>query len=119
MVTRTQGRVSLGCLFSLLLLTVALYFGVNIGEVYWRYYRYQDAMGQEVRFASMRTDQAIQQRLASVADSLGLPEGARQVNVQRDERTRRIDIGAAYSERVELPGFVRTFRLTPRVEGPY
>jgi hypothetical protein len=114
-----RGRASVGCLFSLLLLTAALYFGVNIGEVYWRFYRFQDAMQQEVRFAAMHSDQAIVRRLTSVAESLGLPDGAGAVTVQRDDRARRIDISAAYAERVELPGFVRTFRFSPRAEGSY
>jgi len=114
-----RGRVSLGCLFSLLLLTVTLYFGVNIGEVYWRFYRYQDAMNQEVRFAHLRTDPAIALRLANVAESLDLPDAARDVTVQRDDGERRISISAAYSERVELPGFVRTFKFAPRAEGKY
>ena len=119
MVRRASGRASLGCLFSLLVLTAALYFGVNIGEVYWRFYQYRDAMRQEVRFARMRTDHAIARRLASVAESLGLPDGARSVTVQRDDRARRIGISASYSERVELPGFVRTFEFSPRAEGTY
>lgn len=119
MVRPRGGRLSLGCLFSLLLLTAALYFGVNIGEVYWRYYRYRDAMQQEVRFANMHTDQAIVRRLTSVAEALGLPDGARQVAVQRDPVNRRIALDAAYSERVELPGFVRRLQFNPRAEGTY
>ena len=119
MVNRATGRASLGCLFGLLLATVALYFGFNIGEVYWRYYRYRDAMEQEVRFASMRNDDAIAERLASVAESLGLPDAARPPKVQRDASSRRILIFAAYAERVELPGFVRTFSFTPRAQGTY
>jgi hypothetical protein len=113
------GRLSLGCLFSLLLLTVALYFGINIGEVYWRFYRYQDAMQQEVRFAHLHSDQAIARRLSLVAESLSLPDGARQVSIQRDDRRRFIALGASYTERVELPGFVRTFDFAPRAEGTY
>ena len=119
MVTGRSGRLSLGCLFGLLLLTVALYFGVNIGEVYWRFYRYQDAMQQEVRFAHMNTDQAIVRRLSLVAESLGLPDGARRLSIQRDDRRRHIVLGAAYAERVELPGFVRTVHFAPRAEGTY
>jgi len=111
--------VSLGCLFTLLLLTAALYFGVNIGEVYWRYYRYRDAMRQEARFARMRSDQAITRRLTSVAESLGLPDGAQQVGIRRDGRTRQVTIGADYAERVEFPGFVRTLRFSPRAEATY
>jgi hypothetical protein len=118
-VKRASGRASLGCLFALLLLTAALYFGVNIGEVFWRSWRYEDAMRQEARFAHLRTDQVISRRLASVAESLGLPDAARQVEVRRDDTSRRIFISAVYSERVELPGFVRTFSFTPRAEGTY
>ena len=119
MVTRASGRASLGCLFSLLLLTAALYFGINIGEVFWRFHRFQDAMRQEARFAQMRTDQAIVRRLSSVAESLGVPEGGRRVNVRRDHGARQIQIGAEYTERVELPGFVRTFRFAPHARGAY
>jgi len=111
--------VSLGCLFSLLLVTAALYFAVNVGEVYWRYYRYRDAMRQEARFAHMRTDQAIVRRLTSVADSLGLPDGAHQVAIRRDADRRHVSIAADYAERVELPGFVRTVRFSPRAEATY
>jgi hypothetical protein len=118
-VRRARGRSTLGCLVALLVLTAALYFGVNIGEVYWRYYRYQDAMQQEARFAQMRSDQAIERRLVSVAESFGLPDAAGQVQIRRDEAARRIFITAEYSERVELPGFVRTLHFTPRAEGTY
>jgi hypothetical protein len=118
-VRRAGGRSTLGCLVALLLLTAALYFGINIGEVYWKYYRYQDAMQQEARFAQMRSDQVIAQRLASVAASLRLPQAAREVQVRRDDGTRRIVISAQYSEPVELPGFVRTFHFSPRAEGSY
>ena len=43
MVSR-RGASSLGCLFSLLLFVGALYYGVNIGELFFRYYRLLDEM---------------------------------------------------------------------------
>ena len=119
MVRRVSGRAFLGCLFTLLVAAAAIYFVFNIGEVYWRFYRYQDAMQQEVRFASMRNDDAIAERLTSIARSLGLPDAAHPPKVQRHPGSRRIEISSIYSERVELPGFVRTFRFTPRAEGSY
>jgi hypothetical protein len=96
-----------------------LYFGVNLGEAYWRYYRYQDLMQQEAQFAHMRTDEAITGRLVAAADSLGLPDAARRVEVRRTDATRRIFITADYSVRVEFPGFVRTLHFMPRAEGTY
>jgi hypothetical protein len=114
-VRRAAGRSTL----ALLIVTAAVYFAFPIGEVYLRYYRYQDAMQQEARFAQMRTDQAIMRRLMSVADASGLPDAAREVQIRRDGATRRIYITANYSERVALPGWVRTFHFAPRAEGTY
>jgi hypothetical protein len=100
----------------LLLLAVALYFGVNIGEAYWRFYEFQDAMRQEVRFAKQISDDRIKLHLAAYADSLGLPEEATDITVNRTSND--ISLSADYSERVELPLFVRQIRFSPRARGP-
>lgn len=115
MVSARRGAGKLGCLVSLLLAVTIGYFAVNIGEVYVRYYAYEDAIEQEVRFASTRTDDAIRRRLVAIADSLGLPEAAGHVQVRRTETS--IAISADYAEHVELPLFVRAFRFQPRAEG--
>jgi len=41
-VGRRRGRTNFGCLFGILLLVTAVYFGVNVGEPYLRYYRFVD-----------------------------------------------------------------------------
>lgn len=113
---KRDGRSSLGCLFLLLLVAAALYFGINIGEAYWRFYEFQDAMRQEVRFAKQVPDDRIKLHLAAYADSLGLPEEAADVTVNRGSST--ISVSAEYSEHVELPLFVRQIRFYPRAQGP-
>lgn len=120
MVTRTRGprrsgRSSLGCLFGLLVLTAIGYFGVNVGEVYGRYFRLKDAMAQEVRFAGSRTDADIKRRLQAFADSVGLPEDAGLIGVKRGAHS--ISVWSEYDERVELPLFVREFHFIPSAEG--
>ena len=110
------GRSTLGCLLTLLLLTAIGYFGVNIGEVYARYYRMRDAMHQEVRFAGQRSDAEIKRRLQAFADSAGLPEDAGAVHIKRGAHD--ISIWSEYDERVELPLFVRDFHFSPAAEGP-
>ena len=111
-----RGRSSIGCLFFLLLITAGIYFAVNIGEVYARYYRLQDAMRQEVRFAKTHTDADIKRRLQAFADSAGLPEEAGLVGVKRT--TTGISVWSEYDEHVELPLFVREFHFNPSAEGP-
>jgi len=115
-VVSRSGRSSLGCLLVLLVLAAALYVGVNIGEAYWRFYEYQDAMRQEVRFAKQIPDDRIKLHLAALADSLGLPQQAADVAVDRTSSS--IAVSAEYTERIELPFLVHLIRFAPRAQGP-
>ena len=113
MVARRRGNTRLGSLVTLQLVVAVAYFGFNIGEVYVRFFRLKDAMVQEARFAHNRSDDAIRLHLAAVADSLGLPDAAGRVIIQREPT--RIILSTDYSEHVELPMFVREFRFAPKV----
>jgi hypothetical protein len=116
-VTSRRGRSGVGCLVNLLLLVTAVYFGINVGEPYLRYYRYLDGMKQEARFSARFTDEEIQRRLASLADSLGLPEAAGRVSVRRAANS--ISVSSAYYERVEMPLIVRDILFEPQAEWTY
>jgi hypothetical protein len=109
-----RGASTLGCLFTLLILVTIGYFGVNVGKVYYRRYTFQDAMKQEARFASHRTDAEITSHLEALADSLGLPPGAKRVHIRRGERM--IFIWSDYYETLELPGIAKDVELTAHVE---
>jgi hypothetical protein len=100
---------------TLLIVAAICYFGVNVGEVYWRFYQFQDAMRQEVRFAAHNSDVMILRALRARADSLGLPEAAGLVTLQRDGR--HIEIESDYYENVELPGMVKEVHFNPHAEG--
>ena len=115
MVSR-EGRSSLGCLLVLLVVAAALYVGVNVGEAYWRFYEFQDAMRQEVRFAKQIPDDRIKLHLAALADSLGLPQEASDIAVDRTSAS--ITVSAEYAERLQFPLFVRVIRFAPRAHGP-
>ena len=117
MVGRRSGRTNFGCLLSLLLAVTAIYFGVNVGEPYLRYYRYLDGMKQEARFSARFTDDDIQRHLSALADSLGLPEAAGRVRVRR--ASNRISLSTSYYERVEMPLIVRDILFTPQADWTY
>lgn len=113
-----RGTSSTGCLLSLLVFAAALYYGINIGEVYWRYYQYQDEMRSQGRLAPSLSDGVIRRRLLLKADQLGLPAEAQRIRINRSARPRQITIEAEYSEDVSLPLFKHTFHFRPRaVEG--
>lgn len=118
MVMRTRRGVGqMGCLIMLLLVAAAGYFGMGIGQVYWNYFQYRDRMQQEARFAGSRTDGVIKRRIAAFADSIGLPEGARQVRVRR--QAKHVYIWAEYYEIVELPFLSKELLMSPRAEWAY
>lgn len=117
MVSGRRGRTNFGCLLGVLLVVTLVYFGFNLGEPYFRYFRYLDGMKQEARFSARFTDEEIQRRLASLADSLGLPEAAGKIRVRRSSN--RVSISASYYERVEMPLIVRDILFTPQVDWTY
>jgi hypothetical protein len=111
-----RGSGARGCLISLALFTVALYYGIHIGEVYVRFYRIQDAMRFQASIAPSVRDDVIERRLEWTADSI-LGQ-APQFNVYRGGSPSKITIQTEYHERVELPFFHHTFVFRPRAEAP-
>jgi hypothetical protein len=116
MVSRRRGRSTLGCLVVLLLVLAAVYFAVNVGEVYLRFYAFRDFARQEARFGRLRTDTQIRARFEAKADSLGLPPEAGRVRVARADGV--LVISSEYTEHVELPLLVRDIDFSIREEGP-
>jgi hypothetical protein len=112
-----RGSSGLGCLFSLLLFSVALYYGVNIGKVYLRYYQLIDGMRSQARLAPSLQDDVIHRRLDLQADSL-LPESRPRFKITRGGHPNRIVIETQYTDRVDLPFFKHTFLMRPRAEEP-
>lgn len=112
-----RGAGGLGCIVSLILFATALYYGVNIGQVYLRYYQLMDGMRSQARLAPSLQDDVIYRRLGEQADSL-LPGGRPQFRITRGGQPNRIVIETEYTEKVDLPLFKHTFKLYPRAEEP-
>ena len=111
---RRRGKVSIGCLLLTALIGIAGYVGWAIGQPYWRFYQYQDAMVQEARFAERSDNDAILQHLRAKADTLDLPVEAKKINIRR--RQNQIWIWADYTETVALPMFSRDLSFQPHVQ---
>jgi hypothetical protein len=118
MVTRARGASSTGCLFSLLLFVAALYYGVNVGQVYFRYYRLVDEMESQVHVAAALDNGTIQRRIAAAVQDIGVPDSAGQVAVLRSTTPRQITITSDYSETVDLPLFHHVFVFHPQATQP-
>jgi hypothetical protein len=114
MVARRRGAAKLGCLFSMLVVVAVIYFSVNVGGPYLRYYQFRDAMQQQVRFAERLSDREIITRLRLKADSLALPASAQRIRVQRTPT--RITVWAEYVETIDFPFVTRDIAFRPVAE---
>src|ERR1043165_6195354 len=117
MVKTRRGASTFGCLLMVAVGVAAIYFGFKIGRTYWNNYSFEDEMKQQVRFAETLTDKQIHDRIVARADSLGLPEEAKDVTVER--KGRHITVSADYMVTVELPLHTRSFHFSPFVEYDY
>ena len=96
---RTRGASTIGCLFTLLILVAILYYGVDIGRIYWNYYRLEDEMETSARFASSQPD--------------GLPAESRRFIIQRSQHPPMVTIKTTYRVELELPFQRRTLVMRP------
>lgn len=96
------GKTHLGCLFTLFVLAAAVYVGIGFGEVYWRFYRLQDAAKAQAGYAPVLTDDIIMNRLVAYSDSLGVPLGRREWKIRRSYAPRQISITATYQDSVVI-----------------
>lgn len=109
-----RGASRLGCVIELAIAVAIIYFGAYAGQDLLDYYRFQDAMKQEARFASKRSDTQIKDRLRMFADSVGLPVAAQDINIVRDELS--IHIWSEYDQPLRLPfDWKKSIHLVPSV----
>jgi hypothetical protein len=111
-----RGVSSLGCLFSLLVVAVVFYYGIDIGRVYWNYYKLLDQMKVSARFAQTQTDEQILRTLRGTVDELGLPDQAKRFVIRRNPSPATIQIRTEYNVEVELPFTVHVITLKPEAE---
>jgi hypothetical protein len=108
-----SGKTHFGCLFLILLAAVGIYVGVQVAEVYFRYYRLPDYVKEQVAFASLVTDDVILGRLVAYSDSLGVPLGQRDWVVRRTWSPKEITISARDQDsvRINILGLRKAFAV--------
>ena len=111
-----RGAGNLGCLVTVLFAAVVLYYGIDVGRVYWKYYQLTDEMEVSARFAQGKTDAELQSHLAGVVRDLELPIEAQRFTIQRTQQPAVVRIRTQYHVTIELPFHHRVLTLKPHVE---
>ncbi len=121
MVTGPNGRAgkgSSGCLMTLVVFGLVIYFGIPVAEVYVRQYTFSEEMRTDARLAVSLTDAVIRRRLVDKADELGLPpEAIKNLKIRRTGGSdRQIIIDTEYAETVTRPFFSYRFTIRPHAD---
>ena len=115
MVGLRRGASKLGCLFQLMVLAAIGFFGANVGEVFWRYFQFKDAVTQEAKFHANRPIPEMRQRIRFIADSMGMPQEAGIALVRHAERLTLVEVH--YDDTLILPGFRRDVHFEILAQG--
>jgi hypothetical protein len=112
------GKTKFGCLVALLVLAAVVYYGVDVGAIYFRYFELLDEMNQAAQLGRTLDDATIEARLHARIDSVGVPLQAQQFTIRRYERPPEIRITSSYNETVTLPFTHYTLHLHPVARAP-
>ncbi len=114
-----NGKARLGALMVLLLVVVGVYYGLDWGQAYFRYWSLQEAMQSNASLATGLDDTTIRRRLLRKIDELGLPEEAKKnMRIRRHSRPNEIVITSSYVIELPLP-FVQPYIFTFKPEAKY
>lgn len=98
-----RGTSTLGCLVSLILTGVVLYYGNTAGRIWWRYLELKDRMKTAAMFASTQKDDQLMRNLVNDVREIGVPAEAAKFRIERIDVPRAISISTQYTEVIDLP----------------
>ena len=115
-----SGKGGLGCIGTIVLVVLVIYFGSRLIPPWMHYQQFQDEMRSNARFGATLPDSIIRIRLIAQADTLGLPPEAKHITIRRRiGRPSTIIISAEYAEKVNLPIFgIKLLHFKPKAEEP-
>ncbi len=113
-----DGKSRIGCLLTILMLILIVYTGVNVGQVYYRYWMVLDEMKTQARMAPGLTDDVIRRRVLQRIEELELPSEARTIRIRRTARPREIFIGTSWQDTLIFPLYKHPIRLAPEARQP-
>jgi hypothetical protein len=114
-VSGRAGKVKWGCLASLALAAVAVWYSIPIGKTYLTYFSMKDEMKVQANFAVNIDDDTIRRRLRAKVDELNLPTEARRISIRRRSRPREVVISTSWADTLNLPFYRLPITFKPEV----
>jgi hypothetical protein len=92
------------------------YYGIEIGGVYWRRYKLEDTVVQQLTFAGQLTDEAIHRQVLEEIHAMGLPITDGNIQFVRTDNPRGFRVSISYVETANLLFTQKQFPMSVEVQ---
>ncbi len=111
-----SGTVKAALLLWLIVLAAIAYYGIEIGGVYWRQYKLEEIVTQELSFAGQATDEAIHRQVLEEVHAMGLPLSDGNIQFVRTDNPRALRVSISYVETANLLFTEKRYVISVEVE---
>ena len=111
-----SGGVKGALLLLLIVLAAISYYGIEIGGVYWRRYKLEETVVQQLSFAGQLTDEAVHQHVLEEVHAMGLPITDGNVRFVRTYNPRALRVSISYVETANLLFTKKRFPMSVQVQ---
>ena len=99
---------------SLVVTIIPVYYGMQVGRVYYRFYAIKDKIDSAALFAQTQPTEQILRNLREASGEIRLPPATKNFQIRRtDIYPRTITISTIYTENLNLPFVTKTVTFTP------
>jgi len=114
-----SGKIKVVALIWLVVLVAAVYCGLEFGGVYWRHYRLEDVIKQQLAYAGQLSDDAIRESLLAEIAGLGLPREGLTFHFRRTPQPQALEVSISYVETVNLVFTTKKMPMSLQIRRPF
>jgi hypothetical protein len=111
-----SGTVKAALLLWFIVLAAIAYYGIEVGGVYWRRYKLEEIVKQELSFAGQATDEAIHRQVLDEIEAMDLPIADGNVQFVRTDNPRALRVSISYVETANLLFTEKQYPMSVEVE---
>jgi hypothetical protein len=114
-----SGKIKVSTLVWLIIVIVAVYYAFAFGGVWWRNYKLEEVVEQQLSYAGQSADDAIRQSVLDEIAAMDLPREGFAFYFRRVTQPRALEVRVAYVETVNLVFTKKKMPMSVQIRRPF
>jgi hypothetical protein len=114
-----SGKIKVGTLIGLVVLVAAVYYALEFRGLYWRQYKLEEVVEQQLAYAGQLSDDAIRESLLAEIAGLGLPGEVLSFHFRRIPQPQALEVSISYVETVNLLFTTKKMPMSLQIRRPF